>query len=150
LPWQRNSIATDFYELEPTPGPREKHKTEVRVLRRCRALHWGGDKRCVARIPILHQLSERDDFAQHRLVRHFIDTHTSTATSFGELGGCSSIRFSPTNGEDKITWCGIAHRDARHRLRLSCGFFGHPLQRGGRAGMGPSTMAAVQLAPEVF
>ena len=103
--WQAAPIATDFYELEPTPGPREKHKTEVRVLYDDAALYIGAVMHDVSADSILHQLSERDDFGNTDWFGIFIDTYSDHLNGYEFLVSSGGVqvdaRFSPTNGEDK-------------------------------------------------
>ncbi|MDQ2794381.1 MAG: carbohydrate binding family 9 domain-containing protein [Bacteroidota bacterium] len=103
--WQTAPIATDFYELEPTPGPREKHKTEVRVLYDDAALYIGAVMHDVSPDSILHQLSERDDFGNTDWFGIFLDTYNDHLNGYEFLVSSGGVqvdaRFSPTNGEDK-------------------------------------------------
>ena len=102
--WQTAPIATDFYELEPTPGPVEKHKTEVRVLYDDAALYIGAVMHDVSQDSILHQLSERDDFGNTDWFGVFIDTYHDQLNGYNFLVSSGGVqadsRLSPTNGED--------------------------------------------------
>ena len=59
--WQTAPVATQFYENEPTPGPVEKHPTEVRVLYDDDAIYVGAVMHDVAQDSILRELSARDN-----------------------------------------------------------------------------------------
>ncbi|MET4076774.1 DUF5916 domain-containing protein [Hymenobacter sp. UYCo722] len=102
--WQTAPVATDFYELEPTPGPIEKHKTEVRVLYDDAALYIGAVMHDVSADSILHQLSERDDFGNTDFFGVFIDTYNDHLNGYDFLVSSGGVqrdaRISPTNGED--------------------------------------------------
>ena len=102
--WQTAPVATDFYEREPTPGPREKHKTEVRVLYDDNALYIGAVMHDVSPDSILHQLSARDDSGNTDWFSVFIDTYRDHLNGYEfqvSSGGVQSdFRLSPTNGED--------------------------------------------------
>ena len=102
--WQSAPVATDFYELEPTPGPIEKHKTEVRVLYDDAALYIGAVMHDVSADSILHQLSERDDFGNTDFFGVFIDTYNDHLNGYEFLVSSGGVqadsRLSPTNGED--------------------------------------------------
>ncbi len=103
--WQTAPVATDFYELEPTPGPVEKHKTEVRVLYDDAALYIGAVMHDASPDSILHQLSERDDFGNTDWFGIFLDTYSDHLNGYEFLVSSGGVqvdaRFSPTNGEDK-------------------------------------------------
>ena len=102
--WQTAPVATDFYEKEPTPGPIEKHKTEVRVLYDDAALYIGAVMHDVSPDSILHQLSARDDFGNTDWFGVFIDTYHDQLNGYEfqvSSGGVQAdARLSPTNGED--------------------------------------------------
>ena len=102
--WQTAPVATDFYENEPTPGPIEKHKTEVRVLYDDAALYIGAVMHDVSPDSILHQLSARDDFGNTDWFGVFIDTYHDQLNGYEfqvSSGGVQAdARLSPTNGED--------------------------------------------------
>ena len=102
--WQTAPIATDFYEMEPTPGPIEKHKTEVRVLYDDAALYVGAVMHDASPDSILHQLSARDDFGNTDWFGVFIDTYKDHLNGYEfqvSSGGVQrDARISPTNGED--------------------------------------------------
>ena len=102
--WQTAPVATGFYENEPTPGPIEKHKTEVRVLYDDAALYIGAVMHDVSQDSILHQLSARDDFGNTDWFGVFIDTYHDQLNGYEfqvSSGGVQAdARLSPTNGED--------------------------------------------------
>ena len=102
--WQTAPVASDFYELEPTPGPREKHPTEVRVLYDDAALYIGAVMHDVAADSILSQLSARDDFGNTDWFGVFLDTYHDKLNGYEFLVSSGGVqvdaRQSPANGED--------------------------------------------------
>lgn len=102
--WQSAPIATKFYELEPTPGPIEKHPTEVRVLYDDAAIYVGAIMHDVSQDSILRELSNRDNIGNSDWFGVFFDTYNDHLNGYEFVvtsGGVQlDARLSPTNGED--------------------------------------------------
>jgi len=102
--WQSAPVATRFYELEPTPGPVEKHPTEVRVLYDDAALYIGAVMHDAAPDSILHELSQRDNIGNSDWFGVFIDTYNDHLNGYQfqlTPGGVQvDARRSPAGGED--------------------------------------------------
>ena len=102
--WQTAPIATDFYELEPTPGPIEKHPTEVRVLYDDAAIYVGAMMHDVSQDSILRELSARDNIGNSDWFGVFLDTYNDHLNGYEFMVSSGGVqvdaRLSPTNGED--------------------------------------------------
>ncbi len=102
--WQTAPVASQFYELEPTPGPREKHPTEVRVLYDDDAIYIGAVMHDVSQDSILRELSARDDIGNSDFFGVFLDTYNDHLNGYEFIvtsGGVQvDARQSPANGED--------------------------------------------------
>jgi hypothetical protein len=102
--WQSAPIASQFYELEPTPGPVEKHPTEVRVLYDDNAIYVGAIMHDVAQDSILRELSNRDEIGNSDWFGVFLDTYNDHLNGYQFIltpGGVQvDARQSPANGED--------------------------------------------------
>ncbi|HEX8656084.1 MAG TPA: DUF5916 domain-containing protein [Hymenobacter sp.] len=102
--WQSAPVASQFYELEPTPGPVEKHPTEVRVLYDDNALYIGAIMHDVAQDSILRELSNRDEIGNSDWFGVFLDTYNDHLNGYQFIltpGGVQvDARQSPANGED--------------------------------------------------
>ena len=102
--WQTAPIATKFYELEPTPGPVEKHPTEVRVLYDDAAIYVGAIMHDVSQDSILRELSNRDNIGNSDFFGVLLDTYNDHLNGYEFIltsGGVQfDARLSPTNGED--------------------------------------------------
>ena len=102
--WQSAPIATKFYELEPTPGPVEKHPTEVRVLYDDDAIYIGAIMHDVSQDSILRELSDRDNIGNSDWFGVFLDTYNDHLNGYQFLltsGGVQvDSRRSPAVGED--------------------------------------------------
>ena len=116
--WQTAPIATKFYELEPTPGPLEKHPTEVRVLYDDDAIYVGAVMHDISQDSILRELSDRDNIGNSDFFGVMLDTYNDHLNGYEFLltsGGVQlDARLSPTNGEDK-SWNAVW--DSRTALR---------------------------------
>ncbi|GAB3576881.1 hypothetical protein GCM10027345_14110 [Hymenobacter daeguensis] len=102
--WQAAPIATQFYELEPTPGRLEKHPTEVRVLYDDNAIYIGAIMHDVAQDSILRELSARDNIGNSDWFGVFFDTYNDHLNAYEFIVTSGGVQFdarqSPTNGED--------------------------------------------------
>jgi hypothetical protein len=116
--WQAAPIATNFYEYEPTPGPVEKHPTEVRVLYDDNAIYIGAIMHDVAQDSILRELSNRDNIGNSDWFGVFFDTYNDHLNGYEFIvtsGGVQvDLRQSPANGEDG-SWNAVW--DSRTALR---------------------------------
>ncbi|MBH8558260.1 DUF5916 domain-containing protein [Hymenobacter negativus] len=116
--WQSAPIATNFYELEPTPGPVEKHPTEVRVLYDDAAIYVGAIMHDVSQDSIFRELSARDNIGNSDWFGVFFDTYNDHLNGYEFIltsGGVQlDARQSPTNGEDG-SWNAVW--DSRTALR---------------------------------
>jgi len=102
--WQAAPIATQFYEYEPTPGPIEKHPTEVRVLYDDNAIYIGAIMHDMAQDSILRELSARDNIGNSDWFGVFFDTYNDHLNAYEFIVTSGGVQFdarqSPTNGED--------------------------------------------------
>jgi hypothetical protein len=102
--WQAAPIATQFYEYEPTPGPIEKHPTEVRVLYDDNAIYIGAIMHDVSQDSILRELSARDNIGNSDWFGVFFDTYNDHLNAYEFIVTSGGVQFdarqSPTNGED--------------------------------------------------
>ncbi|MCC3152905.1 DUF5916 domain-containing protein [Hymenobacter sp. BT770] len=102
--WQTAPVATQFYELEPTPGRLEKNPTEVRVLYDDAAIYVGAIMHDVSPDSVLRELSARDNIGNSDWFGVFIDTYNDHQNGYQFLltsGGVQvDARQSPANGED--------------------------------------------------
>jgi len=102
--WQAAPVASQFYELEPTPGPVEKHATEVRVLYDDAAIYIGAVMHDVSQDSILRELSARDNIGNSDWFGVFLDTYNDHLNGYEFIltpGGVQvDARLSPTSGED--------------------------------------------------
>ena len=116
--WATAPVASQFYEQEPTPGPVEKHPTEVRVLYDDAALYVGAVMHDVAQDSILRELSPRDDIGNSDWFGIFIDTYHDRLNGYEFIvtpsGGQFDARQSPAGGEDN-NWNAVW--DSRAALR---------------------------------
>ena len=116
--WQTAPIATKFYEYEPTPGPVEKHPTEVRVLYDDNAIYIGAIMHDVSQDSILRELSNRDNIGNSDWFGVFFDTYNDHLNAYEFIVTSGGVQFdarqSPTNGEDD-TWNAVW--DSRTALR---------------------------------
>ncbi|MBC5994905.1 DUF5916 domain-containing protein [Pontibacter cellulosilyticus] len=104
--WQSAQVATDFIQNRPTPGPLEKHKTEVRILYDDVAIYVGAVMHDVSQDSILRQLGSRDNFGNTDFFGVFLDTYNDEINGFGffttPAGVQLDARYS-SNGED-FSW----------------------------------------------
>ncbi|GAB3834860.1 DUF5916 domain-containing protein [Hymenobacter jeollabukensis] len=102
--WQQASIATDFIQNRPNPGPPEKHKTEVRVLYDDANLYVGAIMHDVSPDSIMRELGARDNFGNTDFIGIFLDTYHDKLNGYGffvTTGGVQmDARYSPAGGED--------------------------------------------------
>ncbi|MBF9238298.1 carbohydrate binding family 9 domain-containing protein [Hymenobacter sp. BT683] len=102
--WQTAPIASQFYELEPTPGRPEKYPTEVRILYDDAAIYVGAIMHDVSQDSILRELSARDNIGNSDWFGVFIDTYNDHLNGYEFLltpGGVQvDLRNSPATGED--------------------------------------------------
>ena len=102
--WQQAPVAARFTELEPVPGRREKHPTEVRILYDDAAIYVGATMHDVAQDSILRELSQRDDIGNSDWFGVWFDTYHDRLNGYGFLvtpGGVQvDARYSPAGGED--------------------------------------------------
>ncbi|WP_214607034.1 DUF5916 domain-containing protein [Hymenobacter arizonensis] len=102
--WQSAPVASQFYELEPTPGRQEKHPTEVRILYDDAAIYVGAIMHDVSQDSILRELSARDQIGNSDWFGVFIDTYNDHLNGYEFLltpGGVQiDMRNSPATGED--------------------------------------------------
>ncbi len=116
--WQTAPIASRFYELEPTPGPIEKHPTEVRVLYDDAAIYVGAIMHDVAQDSILRELSARDNIGNSDWFGVFLDTYDDHLNGYEFILTSGGVQFdarqSPANGEDN-NWNAVW--DSRTALR---------------------------------
>ncbi|WP_162427930.1 DUF5916 domain-containing protein [Pontibacter pudoricolor] len=101
--WQQAQIATDFIQNRPTPGPKEKHKTEVRIMYDDAAIYVGAIMHDVSQDSIFKQLGKRDDLGNTDFFGVFLDTYNDQINGFGffttPAGVQLDARYS-SNGED--------------------------------------------------
>jgi hypothetical protein len=101
--WKDAEIATDFIQFRPVPGPKEAHKTEVRVLYDNEAIYIGATMHDVTPDSIFKQLSKRDEFGNSDFFGIFLDTYNDENNGFGffttPTGVQLDARYS-SNGED--------------------------------------------------
>lgn len=104
--WQGAEIATDFIQNRPTPGPLEKHKTEVRMLYDDEAIYIGAIMHDVSQDSIFKELGRRDDIGNTDWFGVFLDTYNDEINGFGffvtPAGVQLDARYS-SNGED-FSW----------------------------------------------
>lgn len=116
--WQQAPVATDFIQNRPNPGPREKHKTEVRILYDDANLYIGALMHDVSQDSILRELSGRDDMGNTDFFGVFLDTYHDKINGYGffvTTGGVQAdARYSPAGGED-FNWNAVW--DSRTALR---------------------------------
>ena len=102
--WQSAPVTEPFIELEPTPGPVEKHRTEVRVLYDDAAIYVGAIMHDVAQDSIFRELSQRDNIGNSDWFGVFLDTYHDKLNGYQFMvtpGGVQvDARFSPAGGED--------------------------------------------------
>ncbi|MBJ6110040.1 carbohydrate binding family 9 domain-containing protein [Hymenobacter sp. BT523] len=102
--WQSAPVATQFTELEPTPGRPEKYPTEVRVLYDDNAIYVGATMHDMAQDSILRELSNRDNIGNSDWFGVFVDTYNDHLNGYEFIvtsGGVQvDMRQSPANGED--------------------------------------------------
>ncbi|WP_426059654.1 DUF5916 domain-containing protein [Hymenobacter sp. B1770] len=102
--WQSAPVASQFYELEPTPGRPEKHPTEVRILYDDAAIYVGAIMHDVSQDSIFRELSARDHIGNSDWFGVFIDTYNDHLNGYEFLltpGGVQiDRRNSPATGED--------------------------------------------------
>ena len=102
--WQRAPVTEPFIELEPRPGPVEKHRTEVRVLYDDEAIYIGAHMHDISPDSILRELSQRDDIGNSDWFGVFLDTYHDRLNGYSFIvtsGGVQlDARISPTSGED--------------------------------------------------
>lgn len=116
--WQTAPVASQFYEYEPTPGPVEKHATEVRVLYDDAAIYVGAIMHDVAQDSILRELSARDNIGNSDWFGVFFDTYNDHLNAYEFILTSGGVQFdarqSPANGEDE-NWNAVW--DSRTALR---------------------------------
>ncbi len=104
--WQKAEIATRFIQNRPTPGPLEKHPTEVRILYDDEAIYVGALMHDVAQDSIFRQMGTRDDLGNTDWFGIFLDTYHDGTNAFGffvtPAGVQLDARYS-SNGED-FSW----------------------------------------------
>ncbi|WP_051719045.1 DUF5916 domain-containing protein [Hymenobacter sp. IS2118] len=102
--WQTAPIASQFTELEPTPGRPEKYPTEVRILYDDAAIYVGAIMHDVSQDSILRELTARDNIGNSDWFGVFIDTYNDHLNGYEFLltpGGVQvDLRNSPATGED--------------------------------------------------
>ncbi|MBF9219951.1 DUF5916 domain-containing protein [Hymenobacter ruricola] len=116
--WQAAPVASQFYELEPTPGRLEKYPTEVRVLYDDAAIYVGAVMHDVSPDSVLRELSARDNIGNSDWFGVFFDTYNDHLNGYEFIvtsGGVQvDLRQSPANGEDG-SWNAVW--DSRTALR---------------------------------
>ena len=116
--WQTAPLATQFTELEPTPGRPEKYPTEVRVLYDDAAIYVGAVMHDISPDSILRELSARDNIGNSDFFGVLLDTYDDHLNGYEFIltsGGVQlDARLSPTNGEDG-SWNAVW--DSRTALR---------------------------------
>ena len=116
--WQTAPIASQFYEMEPTPGRPEKHPTEVRVLYDDNAIYVGAIMHDVAQDSIFRELSNRDNIGNSDWFGVFFDTYNDHLNAYQFIVSSGGVqldaRQSPANGEDS-NWNAVW--DSRTALR---------------------------------
>ncbi|WP_052732606.1 DUF5916 domain-containing protein [Hymenobacter terrenus] len=116
--WQGAPIASKFYEYEPTPGPVEKHPTEVHVLYDDEAIYVGAIMHDMAQDSILRELSDRDNIGNSDWFGVFFDTYNDHLNAYEFILTSGGVQFdarqSPANGEDG-SWNAVW--DSRTALR---------------------------------
>ncbi|GAB3194262.1 hypothetical protein ABID22_000278 [Pontibacter aydingkolensis] len=104
--WQSAEIATDFIQNRPTPGPMERHKTEVRILYDDEAIYVGAIMHDVSQDSIFKELGRRDNLGNSDWFGIFLDTYHDQINGFGffvtPAGVQLDARYS-SNGED-FSW----------------------------------------------
>ena len=158
--WQTAPIATQFYELEPTPGRHEKHPTEVRVLYDDAAIYVGAIMHDVSQDSILRELSARDNIGNSDWFGVFFDTYNDhlNGYEFIVIVGRGAARCPLLAGQRRRRQLerrvGLAHRAARHRLggRNAHSVLGHSLQQRPRSRCGALNFGRQRRStpPEVF
>ncbi|WP_019949189.1 DUF5916 domain-containing protein [Hymenobacter aerophilus] len=102
--WRTAPVASNFTENRPTPGRREKHATEVRLLYDDAALYIGAVMHDVSPDSILRELTQRDDLGNTDYFGVFLDTYHDKLNGYGFFitpGGVQlDARYSPAGGED--------------------------------------------------
>ena len=102
--WQTAPVATNFYELEPTPGRPEKHPTEVRILYDDAAIYVGAVMHDVAQDSILRELSARDNIGNSDFFGVLFDTYQDKLNGYQFIVTSGGVQFdarlSPANGQD--------------------------------------------------
>ncbi len=113
--WKDAQIATDFIQFRPVSGPKEKHKTEVRVLYDNEAIYIGAIMHDVTPDSIFKQLSKRDEFGSSDFFGVFLDTYNDQNNGFGFFTNPAGVqldaRYSST-GED-WSWNAVWENSAR-------------------------------------
>ncbi|MFD2513133.1 DUF5916 domain-containing protein [Pontibacter locisalis] len=113
--WQNAEIATDFIQNRPTPGPMEKHKTEVRILYDDAAIYVGAIMHDVSQDSIFMELGRRDNLGNTDWFGVFLDTYNDEINGFGffvtPAGVQLDARYS-SNGED-FSWNAVWESSAR-------------------------------------
>ncbi len=113
--WQQAEIATNFIQNRPTPGPKEVHPTQVRVLYDDESIYVGAIMHDVSPDSIFRQLGKRDDFGNTDFFGVFFDTYNDQINGFGffitPAGVQLDARYS-SNGED-FTWNAVWESSAK-------------------------------------
>ena len=101
--WENAEIATDFIQFRPVPGPKESHKTEVKVLYDNEAVYIGAIMHDVTPDSIFKQLSRRDNFGNSDFFGVFLDTYNDQNNGFGFFTNPAGVQLDArysSNGED--------------------------------------------------
>ena len=103
--WQTAPVASQFTELEPTPGRPEKHATEVRILYDDAAIYVGAVMHDVSPDSILRELTQRDNIGNSDFFGVVFDTYHDKLNGYEFIVTSGGVQFdarlSPANGEDR-------------------------------------------------
>jgi len=113
--WQQAQVATHFIQNRPTPGPVEKHPTQVRILYDDEALYIGALMQDVSQDSIFRELGRRDNLGNTDWFGVFLDTYNDQINGVGffvtPAGVQLDARYS-ANGED-FSWNAVWESSTR-------------------------------------
>ena len=102
--WAAAPVASQFTQLRPHPGPRERLPTEVRVLYDDAAMYVGARLTETSADSIRRELTQRDNIGNTDFFAFFLDPYRDHLNGYGffvmSTGVQADMRYSPANGED--------------------------------------------------
>ena len=91
--WKEGNVATDFIALEPIPGEKALHQTEVRIFYDDEAIYIGAYLKDVSKDSVLRELTERDQIGNSDWFGFVVDTYRDNINGFEFIVTAAGVQF---------------------------------------------------------